>query len=251
MNNLLSCVVVAAVIVSAASAQPAQAQALQPDISTELVVGEVSTNRDPFGGWLGVHVRLGPGWKIYWKSPGDAGVPSEFDWAASSNLAAAEVQWPVPHRASILGVESVGYTGEVLFPVKVQLKNPDFDAGAELRLVLYACSTICIREERVLKADLLHPSDPGAQALIDQWREKIPAATSASLAIASIELVPSSPPRIRVEATSSLPLAHPDLFVASTPPALYGSRPDVATSGDRVILTSVLQGDLCNRCTSW
>ena len=244
MNNVLSCVVIAAAVVSAAPARPAQAQALQPDISTELVVGDVSTNRDPFGGWLGVHVRLGPGWKIYWKSPGDAGVPSEFDWSASSNLAAAEVQWPVPHRASILGVESVGYTGEVLFPVKVQLDDPDFDTGVELRLVLYACSTICIREERVLKADLSHPSDPGAQALIDQWREKLPAPTSASLAIASIELVPSAPPRIRVEATSSLPLAHPDLFVASTPPALYGSRPDVETSGDRVILTSVLQGDL-------
>ena len=243
MNNVLSCVVVAAAIVSAASARPAQAQALQPDISTELVVGEVSTNRDPFGGWLGVHVRLGPGWKIYWKSPGDAGVPPEFDWSASSNLAVAEVQWPVPHRASILGVESVGYTGEVLFPVRVQLEDPDFDTGAELRLVLYACSTICLREERVLKADLSHPSDPGAQALIDQWREKIPAAKSASLAIVSIELVPSAPPRVRVEATSSLPLAHPDLFVASTPPALYGSRPDVETSGDRVILTSVLQGD--------
>jgi hypothetical protein len=55
--------------------------------------------------------------------------------------------------------------------------------------------------------------------------------------------VPGVPPRVRIEATSSLPLAHPDLFVASTPPALYGSRPDIETSGDRVILTSVLQGD--------
>ena len=45
----------------------------------------------------------------------------------------------------------LGYTGEVLFPVKVQVEDPDLDASAELKLVLYACSTICIREERVLR----------------------------------------------------------------------------------------------------
>ena len=242
-KKFLSCFALAAVIASAASETRSQALAPQADISTELVVGEVSTDDDPFGGWIGVHVRLGPGWKIYWKSPGDTGLPPEFDWSASSNLAVAEVRWPVPHRAAMLGVESVGYTGDVLFPVRVQVEDPDFDSSAELKFVLYACSTICIREERVLRADLSHPTGPGAQALIDQWRSKVPASTAPSLAIASIELVRSTPPRLRVEATLALPLEHPDLFVASTPPAVYASKPEIETSGDRVVLTSVLQGD--------
>ncbi|MEG4641374.1 protein-disulfide reductase DsbD domain-containing protein, partial [Paracoccus sp. APAP_BH8] len=34
-----------------------------------------------------LHLRLEPGWKTYWRSPGDAGVPPRFDWAASRNLA--------------------------------------------------------------------------------------------------------------------------------------------------------------------
>lgn len=242
-KTFVRCVVAAAAIVSAAPASRSQAQPLQGDIATELVVGEVSTTDDPFGGWIGVHVRLGPGWKIYWKAPGDAGVPPEFDWSASSNLALAEVQWPVPHRASILGIESVGYTGDVLFPVKVQLVDPDFDASAELKLVLYACNTICVREERVLKADLSRPSGPDAQALIERWRDKVPAATSPSLQIASIAVVRSAPARIRVEATSARPLEHPDLFVASTPPAIYASRPEIEISGDRAVLTALLQGD--------
>jgi suppressor for copper-sensitivity B len=242
-KKFLSCVALAAAIASIASETRSQTPAPQVEISTELVVGEVSTDDDPFGGWIGVHVRLGPGWKIYWKSPGDTGLPPEFDWSASSNLAVAEVQWPVPHRAAMLGVESVGYTGDVLFPVKVQVEDPDFDASAELKLVLYACSTICIREERVLRADLSRPTGPGAQALIDRWRSKVPAQASPSLAIASIELLRSTPPRLRVEATSALPLEHPDLFVASTPPAIYASRPEVDRSGDRVVLISALQGD--------
>ena len=242
-KTFVRCVVAAAAIVSAAPASRSQAQPLQGDIVTEFVVGEVSTTDDPFGGWIGVHVRLAPGWKIYWKAPGDAGVPPEFDWSASSNLALAEVQWPVPHRASILGIESVGYTGDVLFPVKVQLVDPDFDAGAELKLVLYACNTICVREERVLKADLSRPSGPDAQALIERWRDTVPAATSPSLQIASIAVVRSAPARIRVEATSARPLEHPDLFVASTPPAIYASRPEIEILGDRAVLTALLQGD--------
>jgi suppressor for copper-sensitivity B len=69
-KKFLSCVALAAAIASIASETRSQTPAPQVEISTELVVGEVSTDDDPFGGWIGVHVRLGPGWKIYWKSPG-------------------------------------------------------------------------------------------------------------------------------------------------------------------------------------
>src|SRR5689334_25227805 len=39
---------------------------------------------------LGLEFRLAPHWKIYWRSPGDAGYPPRLDWAGSTNLAAAE-----------------------------------------------------------------------------------------------------------------------------------------------------------------
>src|SRR5262249_50030620 len=127
-NRFLTCLAVA---VAAWWASDGRAQThAQPDISTELIVGKVSTNADPFRGWIGVRVRLGSGWKIYWKEPGDAGLPPEFDWSASSNLASTEVHWPAPHRTAMLGVESLGYTGEVLFPVSVQLIDADYHASA-------------------------------------------------------------------------------------------------------------------------
>lgn len=237
-QSFVRCLFAAAVIVSGASQSIAQVP--QTEISTDLVVGDVPTIDDPFTGWLGVRVRLGPGWKIYWKSPGDTGLPPQFDWSGSSNVASAEVQWPLPHRASILGIESVGYTGEVLFPVKVQIEDPDENASADLKLVLYACSTICIREERDLKADLSRPSSADAQAQIDEWRSKVPPQRSASLSITSVALLHSTPPRIRVEATTAQPLANPDLFVAG-PSGTYADRPDVKTSGDRTVLTAALQ----------
>src|SRR5947209_20249497 len=39
---------------------------------------------------LGLEFRLAPGWDIYWRSPGDAGLPPQIDWTGSRNLAAAE-----------------------------------------------------------------------------------------------------------------------------------------------------------------
>ncbi|MBT5374174.1 MAG: hypothetical protein HOL06_05885 [Rhodospirillaceae bacterium] len=56
---------------------------------------------------LGFQFSLQPGWKIYWRSPGDAGLPPEFDWSGSENLAATEVLWPAPKRYSAYGLDSI------------------------------------------------------------------------------------------------------------------------------------------------
>src|SRR5512136_615401 len=50
------------------------------------------------GGLAGVQIRLNPGWHTYWRSPGDSGVPPEFDWSGSKNLKQAQVLYPAPHR---------------------------------------------------------------------------------------------------------------------------------------------------------
>src|SRR5688572_22967861 len=46
---------------------------------------------------LALHIVLQPGWKTYWRSPGDAGYPPQIDVAGSTNAARAELMWPVPH----------------------------------------------------------------------------------------------------------------------------------------------------------
>src|SRR5262245_22083808 len=42
----------------------------------------------------GVEIRLAPGWKTYWRYPGDSGVPPTFDFTRSTNVASATVSWP-------------------------------------------------------------------------------------------------------------------------------------------------------------
>ena len=46
----------------------------------------------------GVEIKLEPGWKTYWRYPGDSGVPPVFDFSASDNVKEATVLFPAPMR---------------------------------------------------------------------------------------------------------------------------------------------------------
>ena len=172
--------------VAAAQGQSfAQAAAQKPDIKADLVTGDSEAGGREL--WVGVRLNLGSGWKTYWKSPGDAGLPTEFDWSGSSNIVEAEVNWPAPSRLSILGFETIGYTREVLFPVRIKVRDPAVETRIDLKLAIYACSTICVREERTLAATIRPGASGDSPAIIDAWRSRVPLATSNVLSVLSVE----------------------------------------------------------------
>jgi suppressor for copper-sensitivity B len=218
------------------------AAALKPDIKAELMVGD-GIAAAPDERWVGVRLDLGPGWKTYWKSPGEAGLPNEFDWSGSSNLADAQVQWPAPLRLSILGLETVGYTQEVLFPVRLRVQDPNAETSIRLKLAVYACSTICVRQERMLEATF-RPGDGGpSQPAIDAWRSKVPGPASDALSILSIERSSTGPASLRIAISSSKPLLAPDVFIEGEPP-LSGDKPVVTFDhGNRATLAVDLPGE--------
>ena len=41
-----------------------------------------------------IEIELEPGWKTYWRTPGDAGIPPKIDFGASANAGAAAVVVP-------------------------------------------------------------------------------------------------------------------------------------------------------------
>src|ERR1700738_1525045 len=42
----------------------------------------------------GIALQLQPGWKTYWRTPGDSGVPPRFDFSKSENIEDVTVMWP-------------------------------------------------------------------------------------------------------------------------------------------------------------
>lgn len=193
---------------------------------------------------LGLQLELAPGWKTYWRSPGDAGLPPSIDWAGSANLAETRFHWPAPHRFTLFGLETFGYEGEVVFPIDVVPSDPgtalDLVAGVDLLV----CSDICI-PARLDLALFLPPGTPAPAPeanLIARYRALVPdAGTAAGMTIEEVRAVGGRPPALIVEARSAEPFSAPDLFV-ETDRGLAFAAPDVALSegGRRAVLTMPL-----------
>jgi DsbC/DsbD-like thiol-disulfide interchange protein len=108
--------------------------------------------RGPSGGdfFAGVEIQLAPAWKTYWRMPGDAGVPPNFDWSASQNVAEATVLYPAPIRMADQGGEAIGYKTSVTFPVRVKPKDATQPVTLVLALEYGVCRDICIPTEAKL-----------------------------------------------------------------------------------------------------
>jgi suppressor for copper-sensitivity B len=103
---------------------------------------------------LGLQFRLKPGWKIYWRSPGDAGVPPTVDWTGSRNLKGVEISWPLPDQYTIFGLTTMVYGGEVVLPLEVMLKTPGEALGLRAHVRYLVCEKICIPYDARLALDL-------------------------------------------------------------------------------------------------
>ena len=99
----------------------------------------------------GVQIKLDAGWKTYWRNPGDSGLPPSFDWSGSKNLKSAKVLWPAPHRFSDSYGTSIGYTGDVMFPVEIAPQRKGEPVDLDLKLDYAICKDICVPAEAKLK----------------------------------------------------------------------------------------------------
>ena len=111
-----------AALILAALTQPGAAQTVPEDVLTaELVPGWT----EPGGRQVvALHLKLAPGWKTYWRHPGDAGIPPVFDWRGSGNLAGLDLSWPHPTVFDIDGVRTIGYKAEVWLPIALEPRDP-------------------------------------------------------------------------------------------------------------------------------
>lgn len=92
----------------------------------------------------GLRIRLEPGWKTYWRSPGDAGIPPQFSWEGSQNLSTVTIHWPTPQVFDTAGMRTIGYTEEVVLPVEIRAIDPNKPIHVAGDASLGVCKDICI-----------------------------------------------------------------------------------------------------------
>jgi DsbC/DsbD-like thiol-disulfide interchange protein len=122
----------------------------------------------------GIHLRMNPEWKTYWRNPGDSGVPPSFNWAGSTNLKRAEVLYPAPHRFADGGGTAIGYDGEVLFPVRITPEREGEPITLKLALDYGLCKDLCIPNSVTLSLALDANAGKGDAALIETYLARVP-----------------------------------------------------------------------------
>ncbi len=197
---------------------------------------------------LGVEVRLEDGWKTYWRSPGDAGIPPHVEWEGSGNLAVAEFGWPAPVRFNYYDLETFGYAGEVVFPVAARVASVGEAVQLRARVELLICDDVCIPHTFEAALDLpAGPADPSEFAnLIDRYRNQVPGDGSrVGLSFAGADVSgPASKPAIRAAFRADSPFVAPDLLIEGSPDAVF-SKPVFEFAEDgRVVLASVTAEDI-------
>jgi DsbC/DsbD-like thiol-disulfide interchange protein len=105
----------------------------------------------------GVAIQLQPGWKTYWRTPGDSGVPPRFDFSKSDNVEAVTVLWPAPTKFDDgAGGFSLGYKQQVVLPLRIVAKNADKPVTLRADISYAVCDKLCIPVEA--KAELAFAS---------------------------------------------------------------------------------------------
>lgn len=113
-------------------------------------------------------VELKPGWKTYWRSPGEGGVAPKISWPEGVT---DSWSWPVPSRFDISGMTTQGYHDKVQIPITLDGVKGDALDGT---LTLSTCSNVCLLTDYPLHLDLTQPVDGGFRSEFEQAMRAVP-----------------------------------------------------------------------------
>jgi DsbC/DsbD-like thiol-disulfide interchange protein len=183
----------------------------------------------------GLRLTLAPGWKTYWRAPGDAGIPPQFDWRGSGNVGALAITWPTPKVFDQNGLTSVGYADQVVLPLTITPRA----AGAPLRLRgeldIGVCKDVCVPAQLRFDA-ALDPAAARSPAITAALAQRPFTAAEAGVASVTCALAPA-PGGLRIEARIAMPHAGGREFTVIEPgdPAIWASETETRREGDTLI----------------
>lgn len=104
--------------------------------------------------FLAWEVDMPPGWKTYWRSPGEAGKPPVFSWKGSVNLASADLLFPLPQRFVLFDVQNLGYAEHFLLPIRIAPAIPGAPISVKATVDFLICKDICVPMQESYELDL-------------------------------------------------------------------------------------------------
>lgn len=213
---------------------PAAAQAADAVTSARLLPG---WRMDDGTHMAALELRLAPGWKTYWRAPGDLGLPPHFDWRGSENLAGVDIRWPTPARFSQGGGMSIGYRDMLVLPLHVLTRDAARDVTLDGTVEIGVCRDICVPVTLRLEAEL--PAHHGARdgRIAAALADRPLSASEAGVRGVTCTVTPGENGQLRLRAEVTVPssVGGETAVIEAGNPALWVAKPQVTRRGDRLI----------------
>lgn len=132
-------------------ASPAVARAPSDMVSISILPGWRNADGSQMAA---LRFEMADGWKTYWRAPGEAGIPPRFNWDGSRNLAAVEVLWPTPHQTTTNGLRTLGYSHELILPLRLTPAQAGKAITLAADLEIGICNDVCVPLETSVSLEL-------------------------------------------------------------------------------------------------
>ena len=183
-----------------------------------------------------LEIRLDPGWKTYWRDPGESGIPPMVEITTPQGAADIDIGFPVPQRHRDGYSTWVGYDYSVSLALTITLP-PDHGDMLSASVLVGVCDQICIPLAAELGLDLADESNAKIERLmVESAFAALPRPAETGFAA---RLREASADHIVIDA--DVPTADAaDLFVASTEHWVFGVPEQVASGPSPVFKVPVV-----------
>ncbi|MHB1155499.1 MAG: protein-disulfide reductase DsbD domain-containing protein [Phycisphaerales bacterium] len=239
MSNMLH---IAAVIVMLGGAT---ATALGGESAEQVTKITLLTDRDAIAPGrsmrVGLMFEMAEHWHIYWRNPGEAGLPPRVRWKLPEGFVMSDLRWPVPVQFDQGGgIIGYGYMGKVM--LTATLIAPPAEKFEQSRHVNIAadvdwlvCGNICLPGSTTVSVDVpVGEGKPRNEAMFAYWNKQL--AERDAVKVVKVTGVAGKPVTVTlawekpVEDAAFYPLAGAEARVSAKKITNRGNEADVALS---------------------
>ena len=151
---------------NASAAMLASAWYAHDNIRARLIAANIANIPNAANGkaalYAAIQFELQPGWHTYWRYPGASGMMPEFDFAQSSNVETAAVEFPAPFFFDDGVGGFYGYEQATGFLLPLHIPNPENPALLKANILIGVCREICVPVQFALQLPLPAQTAPAA-----------------------------------------------------------------------------------------
>jgi len=196
----------------------------------------------------GLQIRLDEGWKTYWRSPGETGIPTQIDWSGSKNTRSLVLHHPIPYRIDAYGYQSLVYKNQVVLPVRFEKSQAGKPVHIKAIVDYAVCKNICVPLHAELSLELdeslkTNAADQAHGRLIDRYAARVPTTGPRDdLAVQSVVLEgEAGAEMLKVVIAARPPMSAPGLIVEAPSPFGFG-LPVFVMEGNRTVASISITG---------